>query len=273
MSKFAKSTIGFLIKTLPLVAVVVLSYILFISPDAKLSEGVKLSASALLGAIASYVFVEYAKFIERVEARKTIHSNALTNLEFKLNEQMNWLSDVILQLLGHEQLLKRVIAGEVTMAHDASSYREAISIEAEAYNLAHIGYKNELLSLITLYRKLQNDIASHQGGYEFMLNNALADTRNLDSYRRGLPFHLARTDTLRKHTEFVLSETKLALSKCRVLSSDYRSLIAIVGRYLFQQSDPSKYKERVQTELDALEREIEETIKKSQEKINRVENT
>lgn len=273
MSKFVKSTIGFLIKTLPIVAVVALSYVLFISPDTELSEGVKLSASALLGAIASYVFVGYAKFLERVDARKAVHSNALANLEFKLNEQLNWLSDVIFHLSGHERILRKVIAGEASMAHDSSSYREAISIESEAYELAHIGFKNELLSLITLYRKLQNDIASHKGGYEFMLNTALADPRNLESYRRGLPLHLERTVTLRKHVEFTLSETKLALSKCRVLSANYRSFVASAARYLFQQSDPLKYKELVQSELTVLEKEIAESMKKSQEEIDRVEKT
>lgn len=273
MSNLLKSTIELLIKILPIAAIAVLIYILFISADTEISEGIKLSASALLGAIASYVFIEYSRFIEKIEKRKAAHRSALANLEFKLNEQMIWLSDVIFHLSGHERIVRTVIDGKEAMAHDSSSYRDSIPIESEIHDLASLSFKNELLSLLTLYRKLQNDITSQQRGYEFMLNAALTDAKNFASYKRGLPSHLQRTIVLRKHTEFTLRETKLALSKCRVLSSNNRSLLASFTRYLIQQPDPPKYRELVQDDLGILEREISESIATSQKEIDEIERT
>ena len=54
-----KHIFEYILRFLPLVAIALLVHLLFIAPDSQLSEGVKLSLSALLGGIASYVFIQY----------------------------------------------------------------------------------------------------------------------------------------------------------------------------------------------------------------------
>lgn len=261
------------LKLLPIAAVVLLCYVLFIAPDTAISEGMRLSVSALLGAIASYTFIAYAQFVEKIELRKAKHRNALANLEFKLNEQLSWLSDVIFHMSGHERILKKVIDGQDLIVHDATAYREPISIESEIYDLANLSFKNDLLSLLTLYRKLQNDISSHQQAYAFMINSALNKHENLESYMQGIPTHLERTQLLRQHTMDAVRRTKLSLSKCRVLSSNNNSLIVSLVRFLIQQPTPKGYELLVNEELKALEEEIVAGMARAQAEMNEIKKT
>jgi len=266
-----KHIFEYILKSLPIIIVAILSYMLFISRDSQITEGVKLTLSALLGAIASYIFIQYSEYLKKIDTIKSKHQRALNTLEVKLNDQLNWLSDIVFHLTNHEKLINKVISGEAELAYDASSYREPINIASEIFDITNLGYKNHLLSLHTLYIKIKNDLSSMHTGYKFMLDQAISNPDHKESYRMGLPYHLANIIMLRNFVEKAEGETKNALSMCRVLSKDSKNLISRFSRYLIIHSDPKNLQMLVSTEKSILEKEIEKTINDSQHEIDEIE--
>ena len=253
-----KQIFEYILRFIPLLIIAVLVYVLFIAPDNQLSEGVKLSLSALLGAIASYVFIQYAEFIKKIDNAKAVHAKALASLEIKLNDQLNWLSDIMFHLENHQLLIQKVLNKETALAFDASSYREPISIEDEVYNIKNIDYKNQLLSLHTSYKKIQNDLASMQSGYKFMLEQAISNPEFTDSYIQGLPHHLASVKLIHGFSDQAVDKTKDSLSACRVLSRDSKNLLSKFTFYFIIHQNPQDYEILLTKEKETLNNEIKQ---------------
>lgn len=255
-----KSTIEYALKALPLILIGTLSYWLFAAPDTNISEGMKLSLSALLGGIASYVFIQYSDYLGTIERKRQNYQNALANLEYKLNDQLNWVSDVIYHLKNHEKVINRVLSGEALIAADPSSYREPIDIEHETLEMTNLSFRNQLLKTITTYKKIRNDLKSLHGGYNDMCALAVSDDKYIDSYHKGLPYQLENTIIIRKYTEHSLEQTKEALTKCRVLSVDSRTILSKLRRYLVIHEDPKNLKHLVIAERVKLDSEIADSL-------------
>ena len=267
-----KHILEYILRFLPLALIAILIYLLFIAPDANLSEGVKLSLSALLGAIASYVFIQYSTFIQKIDNKKAVHAKALASLEIKLNDQLNWLSDITFHLENHQPLIEKVLNKETSLAFDASSYREPISIEDEIYNINNLSYKNQLLSLHTGYKKIQNDLTSMQMAYKFMLEQAISNPDFMGSYVSGLPHHLANVKLIHGFSEQSVEKTKNALSACRVLSRDSKNILTKITLYFIIHNDPKGYDNLVAKEYKILNDEIKKTQSNSQVEIDKLEN-
>lgn len=272
MKQIAKSALELFLILLPAIVVAGLGYVIFISPDTEITEGSKLTVSAFLGAMASLVLIQYSSFLEKVVSRKDKHQNALAVIEFKLNEQLNWISDVAYTLRNHENMLKKVVGGETHFIHDASSYREPISIDEDVHDLASRTLKNQLLKLVTDYKKLESSVASFQQSYDFILNLALSNEKHIDSYRFGLPQRILTTQTLIRFAESLLDDTKFNIASCRVLSRSADSFLAKLRRFLFIQLDPKDYHRLVRRDLQLLEQEIAESKASSRKQIDRILN-
>ena len=266
-----KQLLEYILKSLPLIAVVILSYMLFASTDSQISEGMKLSLSALLGAIASYIFIQYSEFLKKIDTAKAKHQRALNLLEVKLNNQLNWVSDIEFNLQNHCILIEKAITRQVELAYDASSYSEPISIAAEILDVNNLDYKNQLLSLNIGYEKINSDITSMHTGYKFMLDQAISNPEHRESYVKGLPHHLANVKMLIKFTERSSEKTKDALAACRILSRDTKNLLSKISRYFIIHSNPNKFLDQINSEKKILENEIESTITNAQKEINEIE--
>jgi len=266
-----KQLLEYLLKSLPLLAVVALGYMLFISEDSQISEGMKLSLSALLGAIASYIFIQYSDFIKQIDAKKATHQKALASLEVKLNDQLNWISDIEFHLSNHAKLVEKSVTIK-TLIYDSSTYREPVDIEPEIFNVNNLNLKNQLLSLHTSYKKIINDLGSMQAGYKYMLEQAVNDQRYLDSFIQGLPNHLNNVKALREFTLLSNEKTYDILSSCRVLLRDSKDIISKVRRYFIIHNDPKDFDSLVKTERALLISESKQTQDRSVKEIMDVEN-
>lgn len=255
-----KSAIEYALKSLPLVAIGLLSYWLFLADNSLISEGMKLSLSALLGGIASYIFIQYSDYLTSIEQKRRKYQNALANLEYKLNDQLNWVSDVIYHLENHERVINKVLSGEVLIAKNPSSYRESINIESEALEMSNLGFMNQLLKLIITYKKIGNDIKTIHDAYNEMTELAASNEKYYDSYRNALPLQLENTIIIRRYTEQSLEQTKDALSKCRVLSVDSRTIFSKLRRYLVIHDDPDNLEHLLKVERKMLDAEIQNTL-------------
>jgi hypothetical protein len=267
-----KQFFEYIVKFIPLLVITIIVYLLFLAPDSQMSEGVKLSLSALLGAISSYIFIQYANFILKIDSKKAVHARALASLEIKLNDQLNWLSDIIFHLKNQRLLIQKVINEQSSPAFDASSYREPISIESEIYDVNNIDYKNKLLSLHTSYKKIQNDITSIQSGYKFMLEQVLSNPKYIDSYLQGLPHYLANLKLLHSHSEQTIDKTKDALAACRVLSRDTKNILSKLSLYFVIHKNPTNFENLVVEEKRILNDEIKTTQSNSKAEIDEIEN-
>jgi len=263
-----KRALEYILRYIPHITVVYLSYTLFISTDSQISQGLKQTLSALLGAVSSYIFIQYFEFFKKIDIKKAEHQNALIRLEFKLNDQLNWLSDIIFHLSNHEPIVQKVLSGKSSLAYDASSYRDPISIEQEIHDIKNIAFKNQLLNLHTSYIKIKNDLSSMHDGYVFMLEKAISHPEYMESYALGLPHHLANVNMLREFTGQAIANTKKALSACRVLSRDSRNMTANLNRYFVIHSEPQNFDALVTEECKKLEKEIQMVGAQSRNEIN-----
>jgi len=257
-----KQFLEYLLKLLPTLVVLALCYFLFLSSDSQLSEGVKLSLSALLGAIASYIFIQYSDFLKHIDTKKAVHQKALVALEVKLNNQLNWLSDVEFHLTNHIGIINNTIKNK-NLIYDTSTYREPGSIETEIYDINNLNYKNQLLGLHTGYKKLFNDITTMQVSYKFMLEKAINDPGYIDSYINGLPNHLENIKALHQFSIISGDDTRNSLSSCRVLLRDSKNVFSLLRRYFILHDDPRDFDRLKNDERAILDKEIEDTKKNS----------
>ena len=83
-------------------------------------------------------------------------------------------------------------------------------------------------------------------------------------------FTTTRT-TVRKFSEHTLELTKDALSKCRVLSRESKTLQGKLKRYLILQPDPENLEELLKMEKEALASEIQDTWNESNKELKEID--
>ena len=115
--------------TLPVFIMIGIMALLF-ENSRDLDEGLKLGLSALLGAMASYLFVQYAEYLKGLKQVENRHSGALHSLDLILNDLLDWLSNVEFDLNIHTEILERDLKDN-TLTHDTSSSRSHVLISLE----------------------------------------------------------------------------------------------------------------------------------------------
>ena len=259
------------LKLLPVIVMVGISYILFEEKDGSLDEGTKLSLSALLGAMASYLFVQYSEFMKKIDESKRRHGKSLHSLDVKLNMQLSWLADVIFHLDNHISIVQRVLGGEPNIVFDASSYRDPLKIDAEIFDVNNLPLKNKLLSVKTTYDKLENDISSMQEGQKFSIDAVASKNMPIGDYVASLPSHLENAQTIKAFSEKAVESTKDTIAAVRVLTNDSRSLTNSVRRFFIEHTNPGNFDELKSTERENLDNQIIAVKNDSRNEIRDVE--
>lgn len=251
-----KTLFEYSLKLLPLAVIAVISYVLISSGKGTLEEGTKMGLSALLGALISYMFVQYTNFLQRIDEAKRKHSKALHLLEVKLNLQLNWLSDVIFHLNGHVSIVEKTLATKSGIVFDSSSYREPIDIGQELLDVNNFQLKNELLGLSTGYGKINNDVTSMTTGYRTTVDMAVSGNIHMDDYFYNLPSHLEKSKLIKAFAEQGVQKTKEAIASIRVLINDNKNTFSRMRVALIIHENPEKFDSLKKQEMEILENQI-----------------
>jgi len=266
--KLMKVVIENSIRFMPTLILIAVAYLIYGVPSDAMNEGLKLSLSAFLGAIASFVFLQYSEFSKSISNQKKSNLTALQGLEIKLNEQLIWLSGVNFLLNGHTDLVGKVMEGKIPIAFDGSIYRSSINIENEITSLTNNKIINVLIELNSRYRKIENDLASMQNAYKFNLDLVISDKEYTSSYRGFLPTHIKNVQFLVGSVKSTESKTKNALALCRLLIKANKSYLNRFVWYLSLQSDPKEIESALKQEVELLNKEIEKNKKQSESEIS-----
>lgn len=266
-----KQFLEYSFKAIPIIIIAFICYVLYYADDKSLTEGMKLSLSALLGGMATFIFGSYSQFIKKIDGRKFQNRKALTSLDIKLNNQLNWLADIEFNLANHEERVKRVLDGAPEIVFDASAYKELVCIEDEIFSINNLRLKNELVSLNTGFKKINNDIKTMASGYRYMVEVVISDSAQMPSYLGSLPHHHENIQRLIGFTRQRVDHTRAAISSCRVLIKDSNSITTKIRNYFILQNDPGNFDGLIQEKRDELESQILETKASSQRDIEDVE--
>lgn len=253
------------LRTLPVFVMIGIMAILF-GNSKDLDEGLKLSLSALLGAMASYLFVQYAEFLKAITQLENRHSGALHTLDLILNDLLDWLSNVKSGLNSHTEILERDLNGN-TVTHDSSSSRSPVLIRLEIIDAVNnITLKNKLRHLNIDLERVETDLNSMRSSHRFAVDTTISDNMEYEVYKTVfLPSHLRKIDNLNKIIEQLVVDTKDSLSIVRVLKNERRGMSNTIRRFLIEQKEPADFKNLTKHQLQILEDQIKDVRSNSRD--------
>ena len=237
-----------------------------------LDEGLKLSLSALLGALASYLFIQYSEFLKNLKQVENRHSGALHSLDLVLNDLLDWLSNVEYEFNIHTEILERDLSGN-TLTHDSSSSRPYVLIRIETIDaVSNVSLKNQLRSINMGIERLGTDLNSMRSSHRFAVDASIGGSMNPEVYKTViLPSHLKKIEFLKKFTEKLVVDTKDAISVVRVLKNDNRGLSSAIRKFLLEHKDPTDFDDLKKQQLRILEDQITSVRSKSRDEIRDME--
>ena len=271
INKPLKKLLRVFLSTFPVLVMIVIMAILFENSN-DLDEGLKLGLSALLGAMASYLFVQYAEFLKAIKQLENRHSGALHSLDLILNDLLDWLSNVEFGLNTHSEILERDLNGN-TITHDSSSSRSPILIRLEIIDAVNnISLKNKLRFLNIGIERVGSGVNSMRSSHRFAVDSSISGNMEYKVYKTNfLPSHLKRIEYLKKCNEKLVVDTKDAISVVRVLKNDNRGLSSAIRRFLIEHKDPADFVNLKKQQLQVLEDQIKDVRRKSREEIRDME--
>ena len=271
INRFSKKLLRALLSTFPVIVMIGIMAVLFYNSN-DLDEGLRLSLSALLGAMASYLFVQYAEFLKSIKQVENRHSGALHSLDLILNDLLDWLSSVVFSLNTHTEIVERYFSDN-TLTHDSSSSRPPVLIRLEIIDAVNnIPLKNKLRFLNIDLERLETDLNSMRSSHRFAVDSFKSGSMNSEVYKTDiLPSHLKKIEILKGFTEYLVVDTKDTISVVRVLKNDSRGLFRAVRRFLLEHKDPADFDELKKQQLQILEDQISNVRSKSRERIRIIE--
>ena len=263
-ARFFKSLLRILLIIVPVGAFVAVLMFLFTTSE-KIDDGLKLSLSALLGAMASYVFIKYSEFMKSVQQLENRHRGTLHSLDISLNLQLDWLSSVVFELNTHSRIVRLALDGGA-ISYDSSLSRPPVSIGNDVVNaLNNITLKNLILMLKIDYERLDNDLASMRSSHRYIVDATISGNISHENYAANLPTHLEKIEYLKAFTEKLIVKTKGAIATVRVLKNDSRSPIGFIRKTLIEHKEPSKFEILKEEQLQILDEQIS-TVKSESKK-------
>lgn len=271
ITRFSKKLLRGFLSTLPVLVMIGIMAVLFYNSK-DLDEGLRLSLSALLGAMASYLFVQYAEFLKSIKQVENRHSGALHSLDLILNDLLDWLSNVEFSLNTHTEIVKRDLSDN-SLTHDSTSSRSLVLIRLEIIDAVNnIPLKNKLRFLNLDLERLETDVNSMRSGHRFAVDSFKSGSMNSEIYKSDfLPSHLKKIEILKGFTEILVVDTKDTISVVRVLKNDSRGLLRAVRRFMLEHKDPADFDELKKQQLHILEDQIRDVRLKSRERIRDLE--
>ena len=214
-----------------------------------LDDGFKIGLSALLGAIASYIFVQYFEYIKGIERVENRHRSSLHSLDIILNGQLDWLASMTSELKNHVGFVERDIESR-TVTFDASASRKPLEISTEIVDaVSNVSLKNKLLLIKMDYEKLESDVASTRASHRYMVESFGNGNVTLDVYLSNMPTHLSKAKIVKQYANKLTQDTKETISAVRVLKKDSRGIGSFVRRNLIEHKEPYDFDERVKQEF------------------------
>ena len=271
ITKFKKKSLRFILSTFPVLIMIGIMAVLY-NYSKDLDEGLKLSLSALLGAMASYVFVQYAEYLKGIKQVENRHSGALHSLDLILNDLLDWLSNVEFNMNTHTEIVERDLVGN-TLTHDTSSSRPPVLIRLEIIDaINNIPLKNKLRSINMALERLGTDLNSMYSSHRFAVDASFSGNMKPKVYKTViLPSHLKKVEILKKFRGKLVVDTKDSIAVVRVLKNDNRGLSSAVRRLLIEQTDPADFENLKTQQLHILEDQIKDVRNKSRNEIRNLE--
>ena len=271
ITRLLKKLLWVSLSTFPVLIMIGIMAILF-ENSKDLDEGLKLSLSALLGAMASYLFVQYAEFLKAIKQVENRHSGALHSLDLVLNDQLDWLSNVEFGLNTHTEILERDLSGN-TLTHDSSSSKSHVLIRLEIIDAVNnVSLKNKLRFINMDLERLGTDLSSMRSSHRFAVDASISGNMKPEVYKTViLPSNLKKIEYLKKFTGKLVVDTKDAISVVRVLKNDSRGLSSAIRRFLIEHKDPADFDNLKEQQLHILEDQIKDVRSKSRDEIRNME--
>ena len=271
LTRFGKKLLRCILSTLPVLIMIGIMAVLY-NNSKDLDEGLKLSLSALLGAMASYIFVQYAEYLKGIKQVESRHSGALHSLDLMLNDLLDWVSNVEFSINTHTEIVERDLGGN-TLTHDSSSSRSPVLIRLEIIDAVNnIPLKNKLRSINMALERLRTDLNSMYSSHRFAVDAAASGNMKPEVYKTiVLPSHLKKVEFLRNYREKLEVDTKDSIAVVRVLKNDNRGLFSAILRFLIEQKDPADFDDLKKQQLRILEDQVKDVRSRSRDEIREIE--
>ncbi len=242
----------------------ILAMDLFIAVDELYSNA---ATGAFMGAFFAFLFVRIGEFWSSYSARIQKGHSALVQLELLLNSNLNVIGDNIYIIEDFEQLYADYANPTEKVAFIWANRLQEIPLITEFISQpTNIDLINELFSLNTAYRKLNDSMSTTNLGYGETKAAFISKNMELDNYRLNMTRLRARLLEIRLFLKHEFENTIRVYSAARVLAKK-RTLLGYIMHILPGRHYHNDFEGERASEMDKLRNEIAETRAKSQQEI------
>jgi hypothetical protein len=219
---------------------------------------------ALLGAFSAFILVISRDWLGKVYDRKRKHYDALVRLEILFQDQGGVIHDNI-------YLLPHFIAALNKGALYWSNLSEIEYDRKIIHDLHNLELINDLYSYHYDLRRVNDDIRAIQGGYKDIQQALIAHNIDAQTYLLNAKNIATNLEMLKVYLEDDLQKSLIKLiAKVRLLMKKDRTLGMKIKRFLVGSSKLSE--QEIQAEVKIVEKEIEDTKKKSKAQKDKIFN-
>lgn len=213
---------------------------------------------AFLGAYFAFVFLRIADHLRRVYDRQKKHHEALVRFEHELNNYLTVIADNIYLI---ERFRKTVNDKKIywSLPRTLPIYRELV------IDLANLRIVNELSTLNTTLRKINDDIESVTGAYGEIKNAYIAGRLNQDGFKDYASPIADGLETLKKAFQALQNRIVNILALIRAQAPKDNPSGRILLYWSVKSSDVSE--DKIEGQRKVLLAEMEISRKKSREEI------
>lgn len=220
-------------------------------------------AGGFAGAFFALIFLGVSSFISKILARKTIHYNSLVILETQLNEMIGIIKDNIYLMPPFRDAINN---GNIYW-----SQIRVIPVDKSHLNkLSDLDLINDLFEFDYKIRKVNDDIESLAVGYNELKDAYIHKYIKVDHYILNAKNTADQIELLEIFSEDLLEDLTKLLTKIKILLKKDKPILTKIQEKLNKTSGDKITVNEFKKEKSKLEKELEESSRKSTEEIEKL---
>lgn len=222
-------------------------------------------AGGFAGAFFALIFLGISSFIAKILTRKVIHYNSLIILETQLNEMIGIIKDNAYLMPPFREAIKN---GNIYW-----SRIRVIPVDKSHLNkLADLDLINDLFEFDYKVRKVNDDIENLTTGYNELKDAYIHKYINVEHYIINAKITAEQIELLEIFSDDILEDLIKLLVKVRILIEKDKPILTKIQEKLNKASGDKITVNEFKKERTKMEKELEESSRKSKEQIDRLVN-
>ena len=226
---------------------------------------------AFAGAFFAYLFVRFGDALKKVYDRKESNHTALVKLQHYFNDCLNTTSDNIFIINNCVEVFTEARLASAKVPIYMNSFHQYPVNRDVVAQLTNVDFLNEVFSLNTTLRKMNDSLATIDRSYSQLRDSYLAKTIDEATYKANARQYRDRCTEIKAFLLQLKDDLIRLYAVTNLLMQDRPFLVRVILA-LVRTSYPKNFDVRLQIEQERVAAEIETFAKISAQKIRETQN-